>query len=70
MPFYSENRLLASSYLFARRFISWATIARISVKSYMGDLYEYMLRKHNLVKLGPKVSRILHEDLSTFNCYR
>jgi hypothetical protein len=49
-----EKRLLASLRFFVRRFFSVSPISLIFVKTQIGDCRENLLRKQNLVKIGPK----------------
>jgi len=71
MLFYShEERLLVSLYLFACRFVGVAPISWISLKVYIGDFRENHLGKPSFVKIVPKLSRCLLEDLSMLQCNR
>jgi len=54
LSYIRENRLLTSLYVFVCRFITVASIPRISVKSHS----ENLLGKPSLIKIGPKVLRI------------
>jgi hypothetical protein len=50
-----ETHLLASLYVFVCRFRSVAPISCISLKAYIGDFRENLLRKPSLVKISPKM---------------
>ena len=65
-----EKQLLASLYVFVCRFVSLAAISWISLKRYIGDFRESLFGKRIFVKIGPKLSRCLLEDLSMFQCIR
>jgi len=63
-----EERLLVSLYLFVCYFVSVAPISRISLTAYIGDFRENLLGKPNFVKIVPKLSRCLLENLSMLQC--
>ena len=66
-----EKHLLASLYVFVCRFFfSVAVISWISLKAHIGFYLENLLGKHSFVKIGPKLSRSLLEDLSMIQCIR
>jgi hypothetical protein len=65
-----EKRLLSSLYLFDCLTTSIAPISRIAVKGHIGDFSENLLGRPSLVKMGPKLSRNLLEDLSVLQCIR
>ena len=51
--FCREKHLLASLYVFVRRFVSVAVIAWISLKAHIGFFLENLLGKLGFVKIGP-----------------
>ena len=65
-----EKHLLASLYLFVCRFVIVAAISWISLKGYFGDFLESLLGKRSFVKIRPKLSRCLLEELSMLQCIR
>ena len=65
-----EKHLLTSLYVFVCRFISVPPISWISLKAYVGDFRENLLRTPSFVKIGPKLSHCLLEDLSMLHCIR
>ena len=65
-----EKHLVASLYVFVCRFVSVVAISWISLKAYFGDVHESLLEKPSFVKIGPKISRCLLEDLSMLQCIR
>jgi hypothetical protein len=71
MLFYCrEKQLLASLYVLVCRFVGVAAMSWISFKAYIGFFRENLLGKRSFVKIGPKLSRCLLDDLSMLQCIR
>jgi hypothetical protein len=65
-----EKQLLVSLYVFVCRFVSVAPILWISLIGYIWELHDYLLGKPSLVKISPKFSLCLLEDLSVIQGIR
>ena len=65
-----EKHLLAPLYLFVCRFVGVADISWISLTALFGVFRENLLGKRSFVKIRPKLSRCLLEDLSMLHCIR
>jgi hypothetical protein len=65
-----EKHLLDPLYVFVCPFVSVASILWIPMKAHVEDFRENVLEIPSFVKIGPKESRCLLEDLSVLQCIR